>query len=166
MIQNKITFILGAGASMAYGFPSGATLKALIWRRLQPSFLRQHPFFYEAAGRYLGRSSQSELEKIVQDFRSSLSISPDETIDYFLEISPKEFQTIGRLAIAWILLEKESKNCLFEEWLFYHGIKSQKHRDNRTWRIKPEDGHWYQFLFNQMCRDCKKLTISPKTISP
>jgi len=132
MIKKQTTFVLGAGASMAYGFPSGKTLKALIWKRLsiEPSNDWKKPtfpeYFYDAAGYHCNdMGKRTEFENIIQEFCKNLIISPDETIDYFLEHvrdnedSKRSYRMIGCLAIADILLEREQKRYLFDDWMEY-----------------------------------------------
>ena len=177
MIKQKTTFVLGAGASMAYGFPSGKTLKALIWKRFsitEPSSdFRQQQFsghFYKAAGCHVVDCAEKvSFEKKIKEFCDSLAISPDETIDYFLEHvgdnteTKNKYRMIGRLAIADILLECEQKQYLFDDWMTYHSIEKEHLYTEffKNSRIRPDDGHWYQFLFNQMCRDCPSVDNFP-----
>ncbi|MHC4855130.1 MAG: hypothetical protein ACYS72_01840, partial [Planctomycetota bacterium] len=107
MITKQTTFVLGAGASMAYGFPSGKTLKALIWKHLSP--LNLPSYFHEAYSCNMLSGKNIKTFKVwVKEFLDNLVISPDETIDYFLEhVSEDYYRQIGRLGIAYILLTRE-----------------------------------------------------------
>lgn len=168
MIKRRTTLILGAGASMAYGFPSGKTLKAMIWKNLNPSDLPPH--FFEAANIDTSdelvkhalsmESTKDKYLKLVQNFRDLLSLSPDETIDYFLEhVQSDDYRNMGRLAIAYTLLCRERKRSLFEDWMHYFSFEKSHQQEsfieNRYFR--PDDGHWYQYLFNLMCRECPSI---------
>lgn len=161
MINKTTTLILGAGASMAYGFPSGKNLKAMIWKMLDPNSLQSKRYFYKAADvDYNSRGDKETFEAEVKKFQDDLIISPDETIDYFLEHSSKKYQEIGRLAIANVLLEREKKRYLFQDWMEYDGLEKKVHREKfleGNTQIRPEDGHWYQFLFNLMCKGCSSI---------
>jgi hypothetical protein len=177
MIKKKTTFVLGAGASMAYGFPSGKTLKALIWKRLakEPSNDWRKPtfpeYFYMATGcNHVDIGQRNEFDIKVQEFCKNLIISPDETIDYFLEHvgdnddDKKNYRMIGRLAIADVLLEREQENCLFKDWMEYNSrekVHEQEYFLKKRTKIQPDDKHWYQFLFNQMCRECPSIDNFP-----
>lgn len=172
MITQKTTFILGAGASMAYGFPSGKTLKALIWKKLELKtafgVAKQRlpiQLYLATDCNVYDWQAKEDFEEKVNKFRNDLILSPDETIDYFLEhVNGEEYRKIGRLAIANILLEREQEKYLFEDWMEYNSIEKntlqQKFLEGTY--VRPEDGHWYQFLFNQMCRECKSIDCFPK----
>lgn len=181
MIKQKTTFVLGAGASMAYGFPSGKTLKALIWKRFKvnepTSDFNKRLFserFYKAAGCQIEDCLQKlSFERKIQEFCDSLVLSPDETIDYFLEHvgdapeGKKEYRMIGKLAIADILLEREKKHYLFDDWMRYHSIEKDYQYTEffKNSRIRPDDRHWYQFLFNQMSKESSIDTFRDNNIS-
>ena len=159
MITKQTTFVLGAGASMAYGFPSGKTLKALIWKHLSP--LNLPSYFHEAYSCNMLSGKNIKTFKVwVKEFLDNLVISPDETIDYFLEhVSEDYYRQIGRLGIAYILLTREQRQYLFDSWMDYHARERSQEQENFFINayIRPDDGHWYQFLFNQMCRDCPSI---------
>lgn len=114
MIKASTVFVLGAGASMPYGFPSGAVL-------------RQHIC-----------SSAQEGDQMVQHLHAELGIDPAETgdfakvffrsnvasIDTFLA-KREQFVEIGKLAIAFHLCLKENPDDLLnanndDHW--YHAI--------------------------------------------
>lgn len=92
--------ILGAGASQAYGFPSGIGLRDKICEKLQnplyPLVLEQYGFNADEAN----------------NFASDLKHSAYASVDAFLEASPGYLQ-IGRFLIALILLPYERSDRLF-----------------------------------------------------
>lgn len=96
MLSNRTLFILGAGASKPYGFPTGLELRSEILRACRDG----HSCFptLQAAS----RKSPDQLAHFEKQFRESSIIS----IDSFLASRP-EFTSIGKAAIATIL-------CLFE----------------------------------------------------
>ena len=94
MISKKIVLVLGAGASMPFGFPLGPDLKNRIVNNLTAN-----PDVLLAAGC---------REEEIPEFREALRTSGKKTIDAFLE-HREEFRKIGKLAIAQELLDSEDK---------------------------------------------------------
>jgi hypothetical protein len=100
MITRKIVLILGAGASMPFGFPSGAELRVQIINGLNPS--TSHPMRSEV----LEAGFES---KHVEDFRTTLHKSGKKSVDAFLE-HRTEFLAIGKVATACALLPCENED--------------------------------------------------------
>lgn len=103
MITRKVVLILGAGASMPFGFPSGLELKSKIVERLHPhrsDVVKQH---LTDAGFETGH---------VEGFRSALEKSGKLSVDAFLEHRP-EFIEVGKAAIASFLLPSEHEPTLW-----------------------------------------------------
>jgi hypothetical protein len=126
MIPDPTVLILGAGASIPYGFPSGLQLQAMICEAIQTQ---------EDIREDLAKSIGPEAS--VQDFYNNLLLSSEMSIDAFLEHNRK-YLDIGRRAIANVLLRKESHNKLFYDWI-------EKRLNERN-----TDKHWYQLLFSKL----------------
>lgn len=127
MITKPTVLILGAGASMPFGFPNGLQLKAEICReikKMQGAICRDLELF-------------TDNKKDVKIFCENLLLSSEMSIDAFLYHNP-EYCSIGQRAIANILLRKEKRVKLFDEWI-------------DKW-LDPEnkDKHWYQLLFSKL----------------
>lgn len=101
MIKKPTVFILGAGASIPYGYPSGETLVNEIISELS----NKGPLFELC--RELGFN-----ESEIKEFSETLSYSGDKSIDAFLERNPKHLK-LGKIAITLKLIEKEDENSLF-----------------------------------------------------
>lgn len=135
MIKRKTVFVLGAGASRPYGFPTGEELHDEICKRLlnpKNSFLTKDPLNFP----------QDKLK----DFRSQLIESGLGSVDLFLEKRPDNqlFRDIGKAAMAKVVLGEEDPDKLFDE------IVSRRQR----WRKlggrpdqRPKD--WYQLLWRE-----------------
>jgi hypothetical protein len=95
MIRTETVFILGAGASIPYGFPSGKTLVSEIIMTSR------------------GTSLFSDLfpQDLRQDFSNALDLSFAPSIDDFLEKRP-EFMQIGKFAISYQLIQKEDPRAI------------------------------------------------------
>ena len=132
MIDIPTVLILGAGASMPYGLPSGKTLKDNI--------------IYQCSGKEvlgLGRhktlfSLLGDLDISVNDqktFSDRLNKSMYSSVDSFLEAWP-EFEVIGKMAIARNIIAAEN----LENLLIRYPLLNAKARP------------WYHELLNLMGR--------------
>ena len=111
--------ILGAGASMAYGFPSG-------WQ-LRHKILGLPQFKAAKNGVFASRDFGAETQFL--DFKEAFKLSQKISIDAFLG-TRREFSDIGKRCIAAVLLECEDRTKLFEE------------------SVDNSKDHWYQYLIN------------------
>jgi hypothetical protein len=125
MIKVPTVLILGAGASIPFGFPSGLQLKAEICRAI------------DEKGEIFEDLKLFTDPDQVRDFYNNLLLSSEMSIDAFLEHNPDYFK-IGRRAIANVLLRKEKHAELYENWI-------DKWLDPAN-----KDRHWYQLLFSKL----------------
>lgn len=121
MITRPTVLILGAGASVYYGFPTGRRLLDNICVALEGGYETQF-------GRRLLATSRVKPQEMVE-FREHLYKSAKQSVDAFLERRP-EFLTVGKLAIAQALVPYEDPNEL---------VKRGRQPDS-----------WYQLLFNSL----------------
>lgn len=110
MISKPTVFILGAGGSMMYGFPSGRELKDLVIRlyRKEGPALNKH------------REAMGLDEYLVKKFCVDLSQSGVSSVDAFLE-HRKEYLDIGKTAIAEALIPFEDEAKLFPKESDWYG---------------------------------------------
>jgi hypothetical protein len=113
MITRRVTLILGAGASMPFGFPSGYQLKMQITDGLNPTHAREMLTHLLDAG-----FDRREIE----EFRTALEKSGKRSVDAFLE-HRLEFLRVGKTASACALLPCEIEDRLFaggqQSWYEY-----------------------------------------------
>ncbi len=95
MIKTPTTFILGAGASVPYGFPIGEDLMRKIIDDVQMNKNLFGSFGFDNAK--------------CNEFCVSLRKSTSKSIDLFLE-SPSKFEEIGKLGIAFTLGQNEKES--------------------------------------------------------
>ena len=124
MIRRETVFILGAGCSMPYNFPSGSELVKEI---IEVALARPTPETFNYAG---------FKNEDVQRFGSDLRNSDMPSIDTFLAYRP-EFVAIGKLAIAICMTLRENDDTLAKA---YRGPGS-----NSLWQQT-----WYHYLWNEM----------------
>ncbi|MGB7958029.1 MAG: hypothetical protein WCF77_04300 [Minisyncoccia bacterium] len=112
MITTPTVLILGAGASVPYGFPSGASLRDKIYNNLQ-----------EGSERFIQlRGEGFEKNKILK-FREDLLSSQAYSIDAFLGHRP-EYEDVGKAAIVQELIPLEDPANLQGNWyqFLFHEI--------------------------------------------
>lgn len=129
MINKKTVFVLGAGASMPYGFPSGAELREMLCVPATQDFSKRTVDWITPLTR-IGIS-----EKDSTRFAESFLKSGVTSIDSFLSRRSNEFGEIGKTAIAAIL-------CAFEDPSVLHKT------DNRD--------DWYGYLWNALINGVHK----------
>lgn len=131
----KTVLVLGAGASLPYGYPLGGELRQKILH-----LPYQTVFGPIKVPKVLHAQVQAKMEK----FRDAFLHSQMNSIDAFLGRRP-EFQEIGKKCIAAVLLQCEDPSLLFTE--------------NR------EKDHWYKYLFNHIAKnDWDELSFSDISI--
>ena len=104
MISTNTTLVLGAGASIAMGYPTGGELRLEL---LKLTNVDKRQFSIESG---LYAAGEEHLQGFIDAFRRSQMYS----IDAFLARRP-EFTDIGKRAIAAVLLEREAA-CSLDRW--------------------------------------------------
>jgi hypothetical protein len=126
MITKRKVLILGAGASIPIGFPSGLQLVEEICNGLLRGDICN---FFEQS---LGFSDHD-----ITMFRSALADSRVPSVDQFLELQP-QFLGIGKAAISAALIPKEQPHALFpkggkikQSWYDYllNAVRCNKRQD-------------------------------------
>ncbi|MCP4748027.1 MAG: hypothetical protein GY874_18105 [Desulfobacteraceae bacterium] len=128
MINKNTTFILGAGASKPYAYPTGWELKDEIIK----NFLT-HCKRFESIPHQQKQSFDTVAPEFIENLMQSNS---DTSIDLFLSRNP-QFKDIGKIAIAVILVLSELRGT-FRGW---------------SW---DSDADWFSFLFTEMAKELTK----------
>ncbi|HUT88404.1 MAG TPA: hypothetical protein VMY37_02815 [Thermoguttaceae bacterium] len=138
MIRERIVLILGAGASVPYGFPTGAQLcrwvRGLIDHPKDP-FNRS---VWDRAKPVLQELGFDEVQQ--REFVHALSRSGRRSVDAFLEFR-QEFVDIGKAFIAYFLILRENERSLFD--------------------VTPD---WYHYLFDKMNCPLKSFSLNRLSI--
>jgi hypothetical protein len=139
MIEDPTVLVLGAGASMPYGFPSGRELFVIINKAL--AIQSTSPVTLWGRLKDLG----IEQEKIPA-FRSALIFADPPSVDAFLE-HREEFLEVGKLSIALSLIPFENERRLFN-----------------MDRDEDMPNSWYRYLMDKLeainCTDFKRNRLS------
>lgn len=133
--MRKIVIILGAGASIPYGYPSGPKLVELIIDSLHPNYFFKYKFTYKDLNHDEPIPIQTKQaftdnsllvkrgfsQKEILDFGTALLNSNKDSIDSFL-LERKEYYEIGKFTIANCILQCENPNeyqFVSKNWLKY-----------------------------------------------
>ena len=111
MLTKQTTFVLGAGASVPFGFPTGLQLSKIMVEGLQPE-----GEVFNVLEKYCDFSDAD-----IAAFKSAFFYSGKNSVDAFLE-HRTEFMAIGKAAMASVLLKYEIPEDLFRfenNWLRY-----------------------------------------------
>ncbi len=140
MIKENTVFILGAGASRLYGYPTGFELRRYICRHFSNEWIRyyrnkQNP------------DKEEENRSLILEFRNAFSKSLNKSIDLFLTRN-KKFEKIGKIAIAHNILKAESESKNPPDFL--------------------NESDWISYLFHELTKeytDGQNYTISANKIA-
>jgi hypothetical protein len=126
MIKNrKYVFIIGAGASIPYGFPSGQDLYDLVKDKIV-GYAKQYARVILESTQLNPIGVLDQAKKFAQALKNTNGVS----VDKFININP-EFDRIGRLAIAAAILQCENESIV--------PISSNVKEDN-----------WYGYLYGKL----------------
>lgn len=160
MFERKTVFILGAGASWHYNYPTGDDLVGCVleklriligcyegdWKRSNRDLndsLRAGPLGrIDAVCKIIGNDSveNPEVVKYLENFYERLKFVNPPVIDYFFQ-SNADLQEIGKLLIAWVMLDRETEYSKF--FLNVNRTRiGQKPRDHKD--------DWYRYVLYKM----------------
>lgn len=123
MVSHPTVLVLGAGASMPYGFPSGRELYFKIMNNL--NFMTDMNI--NGRLRDLGFTKEQ-----IKSFRSELAYADSQSVDAFIEYR-SEFKNIGKAAMALCLIPCEDESRLF----------------NINWK-EDKPASWYRYLMDKL----------------
>lgn len=111
MITKQTVFILGAGASTPYGYPTGAGLKKMICYESR-ELLDQLIPIADGHGSGWEKDKKDTIKKHTVKFIERFSQVPSDFIDRFLETNAKvpDIPETGRILIALSILYSEKKS--------------------------------------------------------
>jgi hypothetical protein len=153
LINKKTVFVLGAGASCPYGYPSGTRLRERVC--LSQGFLQD----YRAYGivDQIMDPFEKEFRRLpeINEFKEVFNKSMINSIDKFMANNPK-LAKIGKHIIAFEVLRAEKDSKFGEE------AKLEQEKlayDQRYGKVVPEKflsrplyqgGDWYFYLYNRI----------------
>lgn len=162
MISEKTVFILGAGASVESGFPTGDILVERIWNNLveRDSYtnnplnkaLQFNKKLLESEGKVSQDFTHIHAQNILKQFALDLRNSRTSSIDDFLYNTRKtaDYEFIGKLAIIQEISKRETTNVLFRQ------IKKQDFTVGDQYYLGYQS-NWYKTLWKTIYEGCKTL---------
>ncbi len=141
MIEEPTVFILGAGASKPYNYPTGAGLKEFITSKLFMELLTYFRKRYTLD--FFREHWEQRAREFVEAFRDTTG-----SIDLFLSRRPKYYE-IGKLAILYSIFHYEEKSRF--------GLDSHQ-----------KEGDWYSYLYERMTASSRRpgeISLSSNQIS-
>jgi hypothetical protein len=150
--SNSTVFILGAGASWHYGYPTGETL---VEKTIEKAEIALTYFEHSArignpdVPEYLAdRQQWANAVQETQKLKNGLEQVNPLVIDYYLGWN-SDLQNIGRLLIAWVILECEylsaRRNANRYDRSVLNRLDLQKYHDD-----------WIRFVVHQIAIHCKE----------
>lgn len=136
MINDRIIFVLGAGASIPYGFPSGEGLR--------------HDILYNFETNIISKIEDSnEKRKAKQFLKDFDKFGLD--IDLFLSYRDHDYSEIGKVAIISSILnyEQNSYKHLFESAYIRENKPALNDKEKK---YKPFKSDWYTYINRGMPR--------------
>lgn len=152
MFEEQTVFILGAGASVSYGYPTGEELvgKVIDFAKLAVAFCRDalesnsggfatRPLINKrhSPERMSTQDIEREWTKAIEDFQAladHLSAAHPLVIDYFLDHNP-DLADVGKFCIAWAILQAE-----------------RTHRQGYAETLNQQN--WYRFILHKLTTGC------------
>jgi hypothetical protein len=150
LINKKTVFVLGAGASCPYGYPSGALLRKRIC--LSQGLWQDYNAYRPP--NFSGTEKEAKLKEIEQ-FKDAFNKSRIKSIDLFIANNSK-LAPIGKYIIAFEIFRAERRSLFGEEAKFQQEqvLYLQNHG-----RRGPQDllsgpfflgDDWYSYLYNRI----------------
>jgi hypothetical protein len=150
LINKKTVFVLGAGASCPYGYPSGALLRERI---VLSQGLWQNYTSYNLPG--LSEIEKKSKEKKIRIFIEAFDKASIKSIDLFIANNPK-LSEIGKYIIAFEILSAEQQSLFGEKAKFEqeHREYLQNHQGRSPSDLFPRPfflgGDWYSYMYNRL----------------
>lgn len=132
MIEKRTVFLLGAGASCPYGFPTATDLRKQILSDFEDRYV--HFLDRAGAGIRVDRIANGYPDlPDVREFLKCFDRSSTASVDLFLARNPR-FEIIGKIAICLSILHAE------------------KYSNFREQTEKPEQD-WYRYLYDRLTHE-------------
>ncbi len=158
MLNEETVFILGAGASTHYGYPTGEKLIELVYNKaIHIAESSKNPpgiplgveyFQNEYNSRHISPTYyQKQIISECNDLVTRIQQINPIKIDSFLEQNPT-LQAIGKIMVAWVLLECETQ--------YARESANDAIEDYKSALDKPK-GDWIRFLMQALLYNCKSV---------
>jgi hypothetical protein len=140
MKDKKTVFVLGAGASCPYGYPSGAHLREHI------CLSTGHPHLKD-----LAQAIEKDGLPSVGDFKKTFESSSTKSIDLFMTRNPK-LAPVGKYIIAFEIFKAEGKSQFRERARRTQDHYKQAELRGEVYLLRKDfqGDDWYLYLFGRL----------------
>jgi len=171
VLKEKVCLVLGAGASIDCGFPTGRDLIYLIVQEAKSAKKGSRSMYFEALDQIIKRVPETERflnftqgipssERLFEIYASVLENSYPASIDEFAATNQTRFfKEITKLGIAIVLNQFESQANTFEF------EESEIGRNDTKTKIKIPKQNWYQQLWHHISSGCDNLEQLKNSLS-
>ena len=153
MIDKRTVFVLGAGASCPYGYPSGAHLRERICLEIQP------PHYGD-----LVKAAGNGDTKLAGRFKQTFENSSTKSIDLFMARNPR-LAPVGKCFIAFEMFTAEQRSQFREKAKRLRAVSNQavkKWDVNEYLQTKDFQGEdWYSYLFDRLTAGFVETDVLP-----
>ncbi len=170
MFNKPTAFILGAGASWHYNYPTG---EDFVKRIIEKTDIIIKCFENENNNNHVAQSSEmpnffsekfgdaepghAKILDFLRDFVQRLKQVDPPVIDYFLDWN-EDLQGIGTLIIAWVILDRERQYISGDFSNYNHKLHflESPFETSPIRDLKNFKDNWYKFILYKMVSGCKK----------
>lgn len=149
MINKRTVFVLGAGASCPYGYPSGSELRRLILYNAGSNMGGLLDSYRNFKSKDLDTSKKNtklqQIKQFIETFKGAVK-----SIDVFIANNPK-FAPVGKYIIAFEIFRAEQESRFREE--IQPAKEHLENHDSRKYvlgRAGFQGDDWYSYLFKRI----------------
>ena len=175
MFDKPTVFILVAGASCHYGYPTGEDLVGMIIEKTKclTNCLKNEKRTFMKEALHNGKIHQCDIFKFFQEKFKDQSIDDilkhlNNFIDRLEQIDPpvidhflgwnEDLRDIGKLMIAWVILDcervfNEKKGNINRQKIIDASPNTHERKTIDIWKFKD---NWYRFVLYKILSNCKK----------
>lgn len=171
MFKEDTVFVLGAGASWHYGYPTGENLVKKVIEKSDDFVERLEKYAREGkcphqVSSYLMLRGVDTFNKIkiyagiYKQLSERLRYTNTLVIDDFLSYQSAEIQEAGKFIIAWVILECERG--------YIQGVnngKDNNYNGNRIGNPYSHNDDWCRFLIHKLVSGCPKFSLAKNKVS-
>jgi hypothetical protein len=163
LINKKTVFVLGAGASCPYGYPSADLLRKRVC--LSDGFKTDYIQYLSSAN--IEQNMKSRLHQRIQIFISVFDASHNQSIDLFIARNrDADLASTGKYVIAFEMLKSEQNSCFGE----HTEVERESRRTPSPHLTVPanilrgrcfQGGDWYSLLFSRLTAGLTEPDVLP-----
>lgn len=176
MFKEETVFILGAGASWHYGYPTGEALvkkvieKSDAFSKMLIRYTKNAPIpapvgDFLRSKNMLSYDGIIELAKIYRTLSERLAQTNTFVIDSFLSQQNDEIQKAGKFMIAWVILDCERQYIVGSKASSSNNYNRNRPMSGAALQLNEHQDDWYRFIVHKLVGDCPKKSLIENKVS-